>query len=150
MTLKDYIREGRANVFPLGLGLKDEKVKMLILTKGVTSSTFCRERMEDIHAFADVSDLYKLTLEIVSLDEFLKTNPLPYVSFIKADVEGSERDLLLGASEVIHCFKPRLSICTYHLPDDYIEIPKIVENFGLNYNIRLKVHGNTLGIMHAW
>lgn len=44
----------------------------------------------------------------------------PLTSLIEADVEGYERELLLGARENIRRYRPRLSICTYHLPNDWL------------------------------
>jgi len=72
---------------------------------------------------------------IVPLDEVVSNLNLP-ISFLKADVEGSERELLLGARETIRRSKPRLSICTYHLPDDWREIPRMVRSFRMGYRIR--------------
>ncbi|MCX8128300.1 MAG: FkbM family methyltransferase [Synergistetes bacterium] len=147
MTLKKYIDEGRAKVFPLGLGSRNASVEMFVSRKNVGGSSFSKDRIDYLK---EEPGCERKILRVAPLDELLRSNLLPPISFIKADVEGYERELLLGASEVIRRYKPRLSICTYHLPDDYIEIPKIVEGFGLNYKIILKVHGNTLSIMHAW
>jgi uncharacterized protein Usg len=47
------------------------------------------------------------------------------VDFIKADIEGAERYMLEGAKLVLKEFAPKLSICTYHLPDD----PKVLKQF---------------------
>lgn len=38
--------------------------------------------------------------------------------FIKADIEGAERRMLAGAQETLARCAPKLSVCTYHLPDD--------------------------------
>lgn len=46
------------------------------------------------------------------------------MDFIKADIEGAERDMLTGAMETLRIHAPKLAICTYHLPDD----PEILEN----------------------
>ncbi len=74
-------------------------------------------------------------VRIAPLDEVVFNLNLP-ISFIKADVEGHERDLLLGAREPICRYKPRLSICTYHLPDDWREISRIIRDFGVKYQIK--------------
>lgn len=147
-TLQSYIREGRAKVFAFGLGEKDEELEMFLFKDGVMSSTFSEDKVKHWHE--GWLEYERLRLKVVSIDGLFKNGLLPPVSFIKADVEGYEKKLLLGASEVVRRFKPRLSICTYHLPDDYIEIPKIVEGFGLKYKIKLKPHMGTIGVMHAW
>ncbi len=54
----------------------------------------------------------------ITLDEFLAKNSVQIVDFIKADIEGMEREMPLGAKNTIRKFKPKLSICIYHCPDD--------------------------------
>jgi hypothetical protein len=51
------------------------------------------------------------------------------------DIEGNERKAVLGAKEAIYKFKPKLSICTYHLKDDPIIIRDIIKNIDPNYKI---------------
>lgn len=66
----------------------------------------------------------------ISLDEFVKEYGLSRVDFIKADIEGAERLMLQGACETLARFAPRLSLCTYHLPDD----PEVMERLILEAN----------------
>ena len=58
------------------------------------------------------------TVNVTTIDEFVKSNNIEKVDFIKADIEGAERDMLRGATEVLKKFAPKLAICIYHLPDD--------------------------------
>lgn len=59
------------------------------------------------------------------------------VGFLKMDIEGSERNALQRARETISKFKPKLSICTYHLKDDPHVIPKIIKKISPNYKIEI-------------
>jgi FkbM family methyltransferase len=63
---------------------------------------------------------YKGTVEAeaITLDGYVEQNNIQSVDFIKADIEGAERLMLKGAQETIRRFHPKISICTYHLPDD--------------------------------
>lgn len=74
-------------------------------------------------------------IDCVSLDEWVRENNIPRVDFIKADIEGAERLMLDGAKETLRKFKPRLAICTYHLPDD----PKVLREKILSANPDYKI-----------
>lgn len=73
-------------------------------------------------------------VQTITLDEFAKGNDIK-IDFIKADIEGSERNMLLGATEVLKKYAPKLSICTYHLPDDKEVISKIITDANPKYKI---------------
>lgn len=77
----------------------------------------------------------KTRVLIVSLDEIVSSLKLS-ISFLKANVEGFERELLLGARDTISRCKSCLSICTYYLPDDWKKIPEIIQSFGVDYKMR--------------
>jgi FkbM family methyltransferase len=75
------------------------------------------------------------TIALTTLDKFVEDNKLSRVYFIKADIEGAERDMLRGATQVLKRFAPKLAICTYHLPDD----PEVLEKIILEANPKYKV-----------
>jgi len=76
-----------------------------------------------------------VSVDVVSLDTFVDDNKIRKVDFIKADIEGAERDMLKGAIYVLKTFAPKLSICTYHLPDDPTVIEEIILDANPNYKI---------------
>ncbi|NSW76050.1 MAG: FkbM family methyltransferase [Candidatus Atribacteria bacterium] len=123
-TLAEFIAQGRAKVFPMGLGKEREEKTMFVLKDWVAGSAFSVEKM-NFHGH-DFASSQKQTLQITSLDALFSSSSLPPISFIKADVEGYERELPLGAKETICRYHPKLSICTYHLPDDWRVIPGII------------------------
>lgn len=88
-----------------------------------------------------------IQLWATSLDSLFHEGSLREISFIKADVEGAERDLLLGAQDVIRRHRPRLSICTYHLPDDWRIIRNLIKTIGVGYTIRFN---GSLEHLYAW
>lgn len=79
----------------------------------------------------------KNTFEVdcITLDEFVLKNKLQKVSFIKADIEGAERKLLFGATEILKNFAPKLSICTYHYPEDPSLLSEIILKANPGYKI---------------
>jgi len=74
-------------------------------------------------------------ISITTLDKFVEENELERVDFIKADIEGAERDFLKGAAKTLQKFAPKLAICTYHLPDD----PEVLKTIILEANPKYKV-----------
>jgi hypothetical protein len=74
-------------------------------------------------------------IAVTTVDKFVEEQNLKRIDFIKADIEGSERDMLIGARGVLKEFAPKLALCTYHLPDD----PQVLENLILDGNPRYKV-----------
>ncbi len=73
-----------------------------------------------------------------TLDNWVKENGIERIDFIKADIEGAERNMLCGAKEILKRFEPKLAICTYHLPDDKEVLEKIVLEANPNYKVEHK------------
>lgn len=69
------------------------------------------------------------------MDAFVEKQGLERVDFIKADIEGYERKLLMGAQETLKRFAPKLALCTYHLPDD----PEVLAGLIRQANPRYKI-----------
>jgi len=78
------------------------------------------------------------TAPVTTIDAFCAENSLT-VDFIKADIEGAERKMLAGAKDILKTQGPKISVCTYHLPDD----PKILRDILLNAN-------PNYGIVEKW
>lgn len=62
------------------------------------------------------------------------------ISFIKMDVEGSEIGALQGAEKTIRRDLPDLSICLYHKPEDFLEIPKLIRSYSADYKMYLELN----------
>jgi hypothetical protein len=74
-------------------------------------------------------------ISVTTLDKFVEENKLERIDFIKADIEGAERDMLKGATNVLKTFAPKLAICTYHLPDDPEVLEKIIREANPDYTV---------------
>lgn len=82
----------------------------------------------------------KVPVEIVKLDEDLIDVP----TFIKMDIEGAEKDALLGAKHLITKYKPKLAVCVYHGYDDLWQIPRMISEMKPNYKFYLRHNGGNL------
>lgn len=86
---------------------------------------------------------------IVSLDSFLDGHS---VSFIKADIEGMETQLLKGAQSTIHRDKPKIAICVYHYPTDIPEIANYLSVLVPDYRFALRHHSPQMmeTVLYCW
>lgn len=66
----------------------------------------------------------------VSIDDFCKENNVKEIGLIKMDVEGAEKDVLVGAKTMLEEEKIRkLAICTYHKMNDGEVIDAMLPNY---------------------
>lgn len=78
------------------------------------------------------------TILVTSLDVFFKEKSVEeWPTLIKMDLEGSEREALMGAAEIIKAKKPQLIICAYHKPEDIYELPQTILKFRSDYKLSL-------------
>lgn len=77
-------------------------------------------------------------VSIITIDAFVDQNQLNTVDFIKADIEGAERMLLDGAKNTLAKFAPKLSLCTYHFPDDQEILTQKIKQYNPKYEIAYK------------
>ena len=76
-----------------------------------------------------------IMVSTTTVDSFVKKHRLVSVDFIKADIEGAERLMLEGARNTLAVFAPKLSLCTYHLPDDKEVLTELILKANPNYQI---------------
>ena len=77
-------------------------------------------------------------VELTSIDAFIQQNHINSVEFIKMDIEGAERDALIGAKNIIINDKPKLAISLYHKYDDFYEIPNLILSFRPDYKLYIR------------
>ncbi|HQC37654.1 MAG TPA: FkbM family methyltransferase, partial [Thermotogota bacterium] len=97
------------------------------ITDNFLVSTIMPERQTTDDSMAEV--------DVITMDEYVHRNQIRKVDFIKADIEGAERLMLEGAKETLRVFSPKLSICSYHFPDD----PKVLENLIKQANPKYRI-----------
>ena len=86
----------------------------------------------------DHDDCIKERVSLISIDQFVEEKGIKRVDFIKADIEGAERQMLAGARHTLKKCAPKLAICTYHLPDDKEVLERLVLEANPDYVIEHK------------
>lgn len=82
-------------------------------------------------------------VEVTSIDAFFSQKPDgEQPTFIKMDIEGSEKEALLGASKTLQGTMPKLAICAYHKPEDVYELPQTILGIRDDYRFALRQHGD--------
>lgn len=76
-----------------------------------------------------------IKVETVSLNEYFKDNK---VDFIKMDIEGQEKQALLGADKILKRDRPSLLISSYHYTDDFYKIPILINEIYKDVKIYLR------------
>ena len=124
--LNAFINNKIENVVVIQKATGDKNGKVSFLNKGNMFS-----KTVDVK---DSSD--ELSVDIVRLDNYIDYHP----TLIKMDIEGSELDSLIGATQIIKTQKPKLAICIYHMPFDFYEIPKFLKSLVPEYKFKVRQH----------
>lgn len=74
-------------------------------------------------------------IRLDSLDSVLNNNPVDY---IKYDVEGSEKEALLGSVNTIQKYSPSLLVSAYHRSGDLADLPLMIRELNPEYRIYLR------------
>ena len=61
-------------------------------------------------------------------------------TFVKMDIEGAEREALLGARATIEAFRPVLAISAYHTQDDLWQLPLVIASIAPDYRFHYRRH----------
>jgi len=76
---------------------------------------------------------------VTSLDIFFANAPdIDLPTFIKMDIEGAEKEALIGSQNIIRHAKPKLAICAYHKPEDIYVLPQTILRIREDYRFALR------------
>lgn len=81
----------------------------------------------------------KIQIMTVALDDTLiGSNP----NYIKLDIEGAEKEAILGMKEIIKKYTPTLAVCLYHKPHDLWDLPLLINEINPHYDMHLRIYGS--------
>lgn len=110
-----------SNCYLINKGLWNTDTVLSFKATGLSDSTICEDGETRIHT--------------CRMDEELKGKR---VTFIKMDIEGAEREALIGAENIIKEQKPKLAISIYHKKEDIWEIPNLILEINPNYKFYIR------------
>jgi hypothetical protein len=56
------------------------------------------------------------------------------------DIEGAEKEAIIGAKNIIKQNHPKLAICVYHKPEDIYQLPQLIYEIDSSYKFTLQQH----------
>lgn len=80
-------------------------------------------------------NIKKVEAQALTVDSVLEGAPVDY---IKYDVEGSEREALLGSAETIKKHAPKLLISLYHRSEDMFALPELLSSINPDYELYIR------------
>ncbi len=109
--------------------------KYTIINKGLWSreNTLCFSATGDFNS--KVMDSGSSVISVCKLDDVLNGRR---ATFIKMDIEGAEKEALLGAQNIISGQKPKLAVSIYHKKEDIWELPRLILNMNPQYQLYLR------------
>ena len=123
--------------------LRYPNTEAVILKKGVYKTTGILHLVDGAKVCSRLSQEEQkgcVPIDVVSIDDSI----MEHISFLKMDIEGSEKDAILGAAEHIRDTYPRLAICIYHMTSDLWEIPLMIKQMFPNYK-HFEIHHHSTG-----
>lgn len=121
-TLEDDIKTGRAEICNYAVGDKIGEVDFF-LDDDLDGSSMQESRLEG-------KETKKISVPMITLDDFIIERGIQRVSMIKMDVEGAEFDVLQGARGILSKMKPDLLVSSYHYPHDYERLSQFLVDLG--------------------
>lgn len=79
-------------------------------------------------------------IEFYAIDDLLNEYSWKSISYIKADIESYEYNMLLGAVKTIQRDRPRMALCIYHSGVDMFSIPLLVKKICPEYKMSVRHH----------
>jgi FkbM family methyltransferase len=156
-TIEEYLKKASGNVkiyafepFKSAINKLTERVKRLerewmlddnaieIIPAGVGSETRTLRFSAENPSMLKIDAQGETTIPVYSLDDFFKDKPT--FTLLKADIEGGEMDMLIGAKEIIKQYKPKMTICIYHSPQDFARIAEYIHSLVPEYRFNVRSH----------
>lgn len=113
-------------VFTTGLGDKDNSCNSYLPVLNENQA----KPGQSVDNFEDPDEV-----PVTTVDTLVSQEKIRKVDFIKMDIEGYELKALVGATDTIKKYKPKLAISLYHKNSDIIDIPGFISDLNIGYKL---------------
>ncbi|MBQ7059005.1 MAG: FkbM family methyltransferase [Firmicutes bacterium] len=121
-----------------GNGSEADEPDEILMVNGRGRGTHVPALTEGVAEGSSPDRLYRnIRVPLVRLDDL--DFPVP-PTYLKMDIEGQEKEALLGASNLIRTYRPLLNIACYHRSADLFVLPKLIHDLYPGYRICLRRH----------
>ena len=125
-NFRKEIAAGKVIVYPKGVWNKDDVLNLSVDPVNSARDTFVRP----------IDDAQMISVPLTTIDKLVRELHLPRVDFIKMDIEGAEQKAVVGATQTIAKYGPRMALCIYHLKDDQVMVPRLVMQAKAGYHMK--------------
>jgi len=132
--------EIRAQVCAVHAGAWSENAVLSFDKSGNRNASFLKNRSETLAARPPKTE----EITAMPLDAVLNGAPVQYVKY---DVEGAEREALLGSRETLARHAPMLMVSLYHRSEDLFALPLLIHKLFPHYN---RYYLRRFGGVPAW
>lgn len=136
-NLAAEIRDNRVVVVPKGAWDREDTLVLHVDPADAGGSSFLWQKSGP-----------SIKVPLTTIDRIAAEMKLPKIDLIKMDIEGSEKNALLGAADVIRRFHPRLAIALEHSTDDVEVLPAVARQLWAGYHVTLTPCVKTFDLIH--
>lgn len=114
------------NVTGINYGIWQEKAELFFSSKAGRNSALSTQGSRSVQCLA--------------VDDIAAQYAEAPISYIKMDVEGVEKQALLGAEKTLKTAKPKMLVSAYHRNEDLFALPLLIWRYNPDYKIYLRRH----------
>lgn len=136
-NLAAEIRDNRVIIIPKGAWDREDTLTLHVDPADAGGSSFLWQKSGP-----------SIKVPLTTIDRIATELKLPKIDLIKMDIEGSEKNALLGAAGVIRRFHPKLAIALEHNTEDGQVLPAIARDLWPGYHLTLTPCTKTFDLIH--
>jgi len=129
---------------------KDKKVNIIPLAVGEKIGV--AYMVGNIFGYGIQKSQTSTPIKITTIDKLFFDKDIK-ITYLKADLEGFEMNMLMGAKKTIRKYRPKIAITTYHKKNDHLIFMKFLSKLNSDYKFSLRGiswrNGNPI-MLHAW